>query len=894
MKLPLHRRVACAGLGLLVAWLPLTVRADEQPSESIPADLPATHFHLTARPWHPVNAPKEEFYAEMDAAAHALALYQYWNEKDPNDVKNGAMFDPIDKREIQYATPCFAFNVAALLSQGHAADLLTQGMRAMERCTLNISTGFANDYHGEFFCAPMVKAIRLYESLQSKYPQITDEVLKTWKKRMKAKRDHFMSLKVKQNWRTFAMKGEWLRQKDGYITDGVAWNEADWIKAVEGGQRERFRRDLDKYHLNPNFFFYHDDTAHPETFAYNGATTANLLDMLEDGYNGASAQEMRELIYHNLTSSLYILSGSGEAAAGGRTGEHIWDDTIYADGMEKMAEISQRNGDIWHAGQFRHAVELLLKSHARFQQESGLFSITKNAFHPFLKNRYASWSGVANYENFTLTCALETLLAQTAEITETPIPSEIGGYVMTLDPSFANVFLDAGGMQAQICNQGESDKYGNVQWHTLGITRFSRTGWDGRLGPGAGHTNLDFSDGFSFSPVFLEKGKWVRVCMEPNRFHGEFKAEFVHPLLVRGAYTILPEKGQTGPTFKMHVTLTPDGALVDTSAAGGEQVGVVWPLFEFDGRTVVNTDVTNSIASTAYPRMAGSAKLLEAEDASLSEGAAIASDQTGFHGKGFAKITAKGASLEWKGVDGGDGGPTAIGFRYALGAAAKATSRFKLLVNGQPQRDLIFLSTGQWNSWFPLTVPATLAHGTENTIRIESTDEKNIAIIDELRVYPASSATAEPDQQNFIALKDTHDLDTKSPVVRGGYGDYLPIRVTDSRGGTVETFVYPRSAGDPDARSVRASFKRDGDDFSSLLGGVKGTLYVGRTSAGGEGKEIDLTNDGKNVVTFDRFCSFVLQLKDGKVTAVETDRPVKATIAGKTISLDKFTPAKID
>ena len=59
---------------------------------------------------------------------------------------------------------------------------------------------------------------------------------------------------------------------------------------------------------------------------------------------------------------------------------------------------------------------------------------------------------------------------------------------------------------------------------------------------------------------------------------------------------------------------------------------------------------------------------------------------------------------------------------------------------------------------------------------------------------------------------------------------------------------------------MRASFVRDGQDFSSVLGRVKGTLYVGRTSAGGKGTAIDLDNDGKDDVIFSQTCAFILQL----------------------------------
>ena len=859
--------------------------------------LPEIRFHLTARPWQPVGAPRSELVDQMDRAVHAMAPLQFWDESDPANPTNGAIIDPFDHKEIQYGTPLYAFSVATLLREGRCADLVESAAHAMDRATLDISDGPANDYHGEFFCAAMVKALRMLEAEKGNYPTIlTPERIGTWKERMTTPRSRFFNMKVKQNWRTFAMKGEWLRQQDGYIADGVAWNEACWLEPSEGGQRERFRRDLDRYHLKPHWFFYHDDTADPETFAYNGATTANLLDSLLSGYDGASAQEMREIISHNLRSSLLILSGSGEAAAGGRTGEHTWDDSIYANAFQDMAELARRDGDLHFAGQLHHAVQLLLRSHGRFQQENGWFSITKNLFPPVLKNRYASWSGLANYENFTLTCCAETLLAQTHPIAEQPIPSEIGGYAMQLDPEFANVFLNAGGTGVQICTRGETDKYGWVQWHVLGITRFSRTGWDGRLGPGAGHVNPDFSDGMSFSPTFFEDGRWRRVCLEPKRFQGRFEPEFVHPLLVRGMYTIEPVVADGGPTFAMHLTVTPDGVLVDTEClSGAEEFGVVWPLLEFDGRTVLSTNVGTSVASTAYPQMSGAANEYQAETAKLSGDAQIVAenaDKLAIHGEGFVRLASDGAAIEWTGLDGGDGGQTAIGFRYALALGQHDTRRARLLVNGIEQSELVFLSTGEERFWHQLYVPVTLAPGTDNTVRIECTGGAGV-IVDELRVHPADAAMPEPDQQNFIALAGTHRLDASAPSVRGGYGDFRPVRVTDSDGGPVETFVYPRSHGDPDAETVRASFRRVGPDFSSVLGRVEGKLYIGRTAAGGVGKAIDLEHDGRDDVTFDRECAFVLQLRAGQVTAVEVDRPVKADIAGKRLDLNPFTPVVI-
>jgi len=129
--------------------------------------------------------------------------------------------------------------------------------------------------------------------------------------------------------------------------------------------------------------------------------------------------------------------------------------------------------------------------------------------------------------------------------------------------------------------------------------------------------------------------------------------------------------------------------------------------------------------------------------------------------------------------------------------------------------------------------------------------------------------------------------------VRGGYGDLLPVRVSAGNGASVRTFVYPRNGDDPTAESVLQSFTGSGGgDFSTLLGRVKGTLYVGRTSAGGRGASIDLGKAG--AVTFSKECDFILQLKDSAVTALEADDAVTATIGGRRIKLSPFKPLTLE
>jgi hypothetical protein len=877
---------------ILSFFLAATARSQSQPDY-----LPEVRFHLTARPWQPINQPKTELLDRVDNIIHALASLQHYNASNAGDANNGAIIDPYNKAEWQYSTPYFTFAAATALSQGRASDLITQAVRAMDRATLEVSSGTVPQKHGEFVVAPIIKALRLFQwmQLQGLYADsITADKLATWKSRMTTKRSTFMNMAVLQNWRTYASKGEWLRQQDGLISDGVSWIESNWLTSSGGNQRARFRRDVDQYGISPHYLIYHDDTGDPETFAYNGGAAGNLLDILENGYNGASASDMRQMMAYNIRSNLLYMGASGEAPAGGRSGDHVWNDIVYANDYEMMAEIALRNGDTRSAGQYRRAAELAFKSAWRFQQERGWFSVTKNLFHPSLKNHYATYSALTNYNGYTEIHTSEAFFSRKSNIAEQPTPAEIGGYCVKLDPSYENTFINAGGMQAQLCTHGtENDAGSTVLWHTLGIPRFSRTGWDSRLGPADGFVKLGFSAGTSFCPVFLENGTWKNICTLPSRFGGSFTPTFVHPLLVRGNLVIAPKSGQAGPTFTMAVTLTPDGALIDTAETSGtSQFGIIWPLLEYDGRTMLVKNVSGQVASTAYPKMSGTMITTQAETAMLSGSAVIATNHNNYTGTGFLDFPATGGMAQWNGVNGGDGGATVIGFRYALGISSTSNRTAALTVNGTTS-NITFDSTVSWDDWHQLYAPVTLASGTNNVIKLQSTGQ-DCASIDELRVYPAVAGAAEMDQQNFIALKSDHQLAATASVVRTGYGDVRPIRVTGSNNNeTVQTFVYPRSDGDPSAESVRTSFTRNGDDFSSVLGRVKGNLYVGRTSAGGQGSAIDLDNDGTDDVTVSRACNFILQLSNGKVTALETDSAVTATVGGQQINLAAFTPVTL-
>lgn len=154
--------------------------------------------------------------------------------------------------------------------------------------------------------------------------------------------------------------------------------------------------------------------------------------------------------------------------------------------------------------------------------------------------------------------------------------------------------------------------------------------------------------------------------------------------------------------------------------------------------------------------------------------------------------------------------------------------------------------------------------------------------------YPDQS-----DEQNFIALDDRTQAIPEDRLFRSTYGDLRAVRVL-ATGAENRSFVYPRSAGDPSADDVRASFVVNSGGFRSKIARVDGDVYIGRTSAGGVAKELDLDLDGKPDVTFTAVCGFLLQLRNGRVIMVEADREVSGIVQGKKVALKAYKPAAFE
>jgi hypothetical protein len=547
----------------------------------LPASLPETGWRLAPKSAAPAAVTRERMLDALDRGVRSLAVSL--------DAR-GAMVDPFVEREFQYSTPYFAHAVGVLLKHGRARDLAPAGVRAMEHATECFAGGAAQipDRHGEFFIPALAEALPLYEKIAPA------EQWQEWRERLRTPLmqviDGFDA--HTNNWRMYAMRGEWLRVKLGLAPRdaAIAFIERSWTET----QRERMTQS--RWNL------YLDRSSDPNSQAVEAVGRANLQGLLHAGYDGPSAAEMRRLVDRATRMALLLQDPAGQAPPNGRTDMHVWNDILYQLSFEMAAAESIQRGDRAPAGVYRRAATLAFLSAMRWQRADGAFQITKNFFPNELRIGYQPASQWTNYNGAALIHLAEAIELRQGEAEETMTPAEAGGYAFANDPQFASAFANAGGMQMMVNLRGETDpaRY-NVYWTPLGVARFSRPGWDSRLGPADGARDTFSGEGVSFGPTWREGNRWVRLASAPARYRGVFESELATPALTLCSVRFEPVKQGGGPVFTLRFTITPEGILVRQEAAGNAEAGLTLPLHLDDGRSRMRLRASGGVVSVTDP-----------------------------------------------------------------------------------------------------------------------------------------------------------------------------------------------------------------------------------------------------------------------------------------------------
>ncbi len=369
---------------------------------------------------------------------------------------DGAVTDAFVEGRMDYITPAYAVCVAGLAALGGERDpvLLETGYRAMDFATAALAKGrsaFPHS-HSEFWPFPVMIAFELFQGIAPA------ERVEVWKKNLAAVKPdttYFLPRSSFNNWTLKGAAGEFLRAKAG-LTD-LAYTDT----CLE------FQR-----HFFTEAGMFNENKA----FAYDGFPRYVLTGMLHKGYRGAQFAFYRDMLWRGAWSELFLQSPNGEGPTGGRSTQHIWNETQITAMSEIMATHYARAGRPNEAGAFKRAAHLAFQASLRWRFPDGTATMVKNFYPPEKRHGYESYSYISNYDLYACAMLVTAAMAANDEIAEKPAPADVGGYVLEV-PGFDMVVANGGGTFIQYA------------------TRF-----DGGYGP-AGLVRLQFRGAYGAIPL---------------------------------------------------------------------------------------------------------------------------------------------------------------------------------------------------------------------------------------------------------------------------------------------------------------------------------------------------------------------------------------------------------
>jgi hypothetical protein len=515
----------------------------------------------------------------------------------------GAIIDPFEGKERQYATPAFACAAAVLSTSGYAVDLLPYCMKAMDAATSDIAAGRVADNHADFSTVMLMHAFNVLRR-----GPVPEARIREWQenlRRIVPERVYRVQPDSPRitNWNLVAVSGEWMRYRAGLSPD------TRWIEASLARHMSEFTA----------FGMYRDPN---DPLAYDHFARYYVVNMLEHGYNGRYAALLDELMERGAWTSLFMQSPHGELPCGGRSAHHQWNEAEQTMTYETYARRLARRGRMAAAGAFKRAARLALGSIGRWVRPSGELWIVKNRFDPALRHGYETYSFHSQYNLLTAAKLAVAYLRADDRINERPCPADTGGFAFVLQPAFHKIFANAGGMYLEI------DTRADAKYNPTGLLRVHRAGVDPQLSISDGattrcayHVPQRPSRALAIGPAWRDRaGAWhalaehdaealrdaeVKVLRESP---AQVEFEVVYRGTLRGGATIVRQRFRVSPS-RIEVADTVEGEIT-----GRRQY---FPLLVTDGQRHTRIAVSGRRATAAFEGTSTHAYEIRDEESTL-------------------------------------------------------------------------------------------------------------------------------------------------------------------------------------------------------------------------------------------------------------------------------------
>jgi hypothetical protein len=361
----------------------------------------------------------------------------------------GAILDPFEHREKQYATPAFALAGAVLVSAGRDTDLLPAVTRAMDAASADLAAGTVADNHSDFFTVLLMHADLVLGRAARRTPA-------SWRPALRSVRTEVYryqpDAKAVHNWNMVAAAGEWLRTRERYA-ESSAWVDRSLARQLEHFTSAGMYRD-------PN-----------DPIAYDHFARLWGLDLVAEGYRGVHEAALTTCLERGAWMSLFMQSPHGEMPCGGRSAHHQWNEAEQAVTFETFAARLSAKGDRRGAEAFKRAARVSLRSILRWIRPEGELWIAKNRVDPARRHGYEEYSFHSQYNLLAAAMLALAWLRADDRIGERPCPADAGGYAFELQPAFHKVVATAGGTYVEV------DTGADLHYNPTGILRIHNRRW---------------------------------------------------------------------------------------------------------------------------------------------------------------------------------------------------------------------------------------------------------------------------------------------------------------------------------------------------------------------------------------------------------------------------------
>jgi hypothetical protein len=495
----------------------------------------------------------------------------------------GAIIDPYRKEEYQYSTPAYALAAAAATVWADRKDLLESAAKAMDWSVSTLSQRRAATQHEDFYPPLIAHALPLLK------PLVAPERAARWEAEIRGI-DPFKIYRQAiggNNWNLVAASGEALFQQMG-LRD-VKNSFVNQSITAQGG---KFTSPYGLYLEGP--------------LAYDAFPRLWLSDIVAQGYDGANAAELGEMMRRGALTSLFIQSPFGELPAGHRSAHHQWNEAEQCVIYEIYAARALKEGDANLVGMYKRAAHLALASMFRWVRPSGEMQIVKNWIHPAQSHAYEVYSGHSNYNLLPMgMLALAYQHAATTEaVSEVPAPADSGGFVIELK-ELHKIIANAGGTYVEI------DPTSSPEYDATGLIRVHIPGVSPQLGPSDSlvkKPKYHVADGVSPSAntgigvAWKDAGGvWRRV--------GELHASNIQKWILsnvsqppqRVVFDVTYEGNLLGVSrIVERYSITPGRVQLTTKLEGyNGPLRYMWPVLADDGRTQSTIAVVDGVVSVS-------------------------------------------------------------------------------------------------------------------------------------------------------------------------------------------------------------------------------------------------------------------------------------------------------